>query len=477
MKIALLCANIKDDLLFSIKQTITKVFSDLETEVEEINLEILPYFSGTTSVMGDQIFNAIGECNGLVAFSNIHLTGIHGAMQTFLNYSSVYQDVIKNKPMLAITYSNVWGEETAAHLISSAWRFLGGVDVNPLALNSYISTEDILQVTEKQIENYYRMINQGISNIISTERMLFLNRDATANSNGNIGHVKVEESAKKYSYNPSPTALNTNNEFSTQPTFSSNVTANGFSSQPNTANSQPNGFSSQPSFNVTAQPNRFSSQPNNANAQPNGFSSQPNFNANSQPNGFSNQQNFNTTPQSNGFTSQSPANGFSNQSNFNSNPQSSRVYPSNSYNSSEENEIKEISNILKGKTSESSFIPTATGTYQKPPGSRISKKIASLPHYFIAQHDKAFEAIVQYSINDTKELGYIVIKNGDCIYVEGATENYTVEISMLDSVFDELITKALSYQKAFMVGRIKVKGNFAILPKLDQIFRSSREYN
>ncbi|ONI48049.1 hypothetical protein AN643_03640 [Candidatus Epulonipiscioides saccharophilum] len=474
MKIALLCANIKDDLLFSIKQTITKVFSDLETEVEEINLEILPYFSGSTSVMGDQIFNAIGECNGLVAFSNIHLTGIHGAMQTFLNYSSVYPDVIKNKPMLAITYSNVWGEETAAHLISSAWRFLGGVDVNPLALNSYISPEDILQVTEKQIENYYRMINQGISNIISTERMLFLNRDATANSNGNNGHVKVEESTKKYSYNPSPTALNTNNGFSGQPNFSSNASANEFTSQPNfSANSQSNGFTNQPNF-------------PNFNPQSNGFASQPNFsNSNSIANGFSNPPNSpNSNSQSNGFTSQpifpnsnSPANGFSSQSNFSSNTPSGNLYPSNSYNTSEENEIKEISNILKGKTSESSFIPAATGTYQKPPGSRISKKIASLPHYFIAQHDKAFEAVVQYSINDTKELGYIVIKNGDCIYVEGSTENYTVEISMLDSVFDELITKALSYQKAFMVGRIKVKGNFAILPKLDQIFRSSREYN
>ncbi|OON95153.1 MAG: hypothetical protein ATN31_11525 [Candidatus Epulonipiscioides saccharophilum] len=465
MKIALLCANIKDDLLFSVKQTITKVFSDLETEVEEINLEILPYFSGSTSVMGDQIFNAIGECNGLVAFSNIHLTGIHGAMQTFLNYSSVYQDVIKNKPMLAITYSNVWGEETAAHLISSAWRFLGGVDVNPLALNSYISPEDILQVTEKQIENYYRMINQGISNIISTERMLFLNRDATVNSNGNIGHAKVEESAKQYSYNPSPTALSTNNGFSGQPT-NSNSSSNGFSGQPNFSfNASSNEFTSQPNFSANSQSNGFTNQPNfpNSNSQSNDFASQPNFSSsNSATNGFSSQPNFSANPQSNGF---------------NPNTQFSKLYPSNSYNSSEENEIKEISNILKGKTSVSSFIPATTGTYPKPPGSRISKKIASLPHYFIAQHDKAFDAVVQYSINDTKELGYIVIKNGDCIYVEGSTENYTVEISMLDSVFDELITKALSYQKAFMVGRIKVKGNFAILPKLDQIFRSSREYN
>ncbi|ONI46286.1 hypothetical protein AN641_01850 [Candidatus Epulonipiscioides gigas] len=350
MKIVLLCANIKDEILLSIKETIAKVFLELEVEVEEINLEILPYFTGEKSIVSDQIFKEIENCNGLIAFSNIYITGIHGSMQTFFNYVTVYQEIILNKPMLAITYSKIWGETEAAHLISKFWRFLGGTDINPIALNAYLSREDALKIIERQLENYYRQLNQGISNIISTERMLFLNRNNT-NDFTLSGTLKTENlnSAKK---------------------------------------------------------------------------------------------------------------------------------PLSLYNTTEEKEIAEITNLLKEKISDDdTFTPLKTGTYQKPPITKVYKKIASLPHYFIAHHDKSFSTIIQYIINDTKEAGFIIIKGGDCIYEDGITDNYNVEISMIDSVFDELITKSLSYQKAFMVGRIKVKGNFAILPKLDQIFRSSREYN
>lgn len=433
MKIALLCANIKDDLLFNIKQNIARVFAELESEVEEINLEILPYFSGGKSVMGDQIFAAIGECNGIVAFSNIHLTGIHGAMQTFLNYASVYQDIVYNKPLLALTYSNTWGEENAAQLISSAWRFLGGVDVNPLALNFYLSAEDISKVVEKQMENYYRLINQGIANIVSTERMLFLNRNTTAIG----GHASASFAAA-----PAPASAS----FAATPAPASVS----FAAAPAPASAS---FAAAPAPAITS----FTAPPTQYNT-----SAQYTEVSAALP----------TVPIS--YTEVSTA--LPSATTVPVSTATFRAPASYTTNITDEKEIQEITNMLKGKIPDNSFATAPAGMYQKP-NSRTPKKIASLPHYFVAQHDRGFAAIIQYLINDTKESGYITIQNGDCIYAEGIVDNYTVEISMLDSVFDELITKALSYQKAFMVGRIKVKGNFAILPQLDKIFRSSREYN
>ncbi|OON96440.1 MAG: hypothetical protein ATN36_05555 [Epulopiscium sp. Nele67-Bin005] len=99
------------------------------------------------------------------------------------------------------------------------------------------------------------------------------------------------------------------------------------------------------------------------------------------------------------------------------------------------------------------------------------RKLASLPHYFTAQFDKELNMIVQYFISDTKEKGYLTIAKGDCIYTEGVAPEYAVEITLSDKTLQELMSKELSYQRSFMVGKIKVKGNFALLPKLDQIFK------
>ena len=41
-----------------------------------------------------------------------------------------------------------------------------------------------------------------------------------------------------------------------------------------------------------------------------------------------------------------------------------------------------------------------------------------------------------------------------------------------EEVLESVLAKKITYQKAFMLGKLKVKGNFAILPKLDQIFKA-----
>ena len=35
-----------------------------------------------------------------------------------------------------------------------------------------------------------------------------------------------------------------------------------------------------------------------------------------------------------------------------------------------------------------------------------------------------------------------------------------------------ILSKKITYQKAFMLGKLKVKGNFSVLPKLDQVFKA-----
>ena len=70
------------------------------------------------------------------------------------------------------------------------------------------------------------------------------------------------------------------------------------------------------------------------------------------------------------------------------------------------------------------------------------------------------------------EKGYIVIRNGDCIFTEEVDTSPTVELNLSENVLKDILAKKITYQKAFMLGKLKVKGNFAVLPKLDQIFKA-----
>lgn len=140
--------------------------------------------------------------------------------------------------------------------------------------------------------------------------------------------------------------------------------------------------------------------------------------------------------------------------------------------STKEQTIKEISSLLK-KEVDDEFISMNAGVYRRPgqvDGGK-KKRIQQLPHYFVAQHDKTLNAILKYQITDLNEEGYIVIQNGDCVYEEMISGMPTVELVLTDEVLKEIQNKRMTYQKAFMLGKLKVKGNFAILPKLDKIFK------
>lgn len=116
---------------------------------------------------------------------------------------------------------------------------------------------------------------------------------------------------------------------------------------------------------------------------------------------------------------------------------------------------------------------TAWGGYKRPKANqvRLTKQLPQLPHCFTHHYDKSLQMILKYQLTDSKEQGYIVIQDGDCSYIERLDIMPTVELIMSDTTFKDILNKKISYQKAFMVGLLKVKGNFSIIPKLDQVFQ------
>ncbi len=144
--------------------------------------------------------------------------------------------------------------------------------------------------------------------------------------------------------------------------------------------------------------------------------------------------------------------------------------------STKEQTIKEIAQLIEKEANGDDFKSMKSGVYTRPPQVLTthinSKRLQQIPHYFAAQYDKELNMILKYQLTDVEEKGYVIIRDGDCSFVEEIEGTPTVEMNLTEEVLKSILSKKITYQKAFMLGKLKVKGNFSVLPKLDQVFKA-----
>ncbi len=144
--------------------------------------------------------------------------------------------------------------------------------------------------------------------------------------------------------------------------------------------------------------------------------------------------------------------------------------------STKEQTIREIASLIEKEANGENFKSINSGVYTRPPQIVTTnngiKRLQQIPHYFVAQYDKSLSLALKYQVTDIDEEGYIIIRDGDCNFVEQIEGIPTVEMILTEEVLMNILSKKITYQKAFMLGKLKVKGNFSILPKLDQIFKA-----
>lgn len=101
----------------------------------------------------------------------------------------------------------------------------------------------------------------------------------------------------------------------------------------------------------------------------------------------------------------------------------------------------------------------------------LKQKTQSLPHYFKINNAIGESFRIQLFVTGEEKFeGYLIVDNNDCQFSEGSFDKPDIVIHTEGSVWDDILTGRKTAQKSFMTGQLKVKGNFLILTKFDQIF-------
>ena len=101
---------------------------------------------------------------------------------------------------------------------------------------------------------------------------------------------------------------------------------------------------------------------------------------------------------------------------------------------------------------------------------RLEQKTAGLVHKFKGK-SKDLDISIQLEIEGPQGFeGYFIIKNGKNDFYNGSLENPNITIMGKEDIWESILDGNITNQRAFMTGQIKVRGNFVLLSKFDEIY-------
>lgn len=94
--------------------------------------------------------------------------------------------------------------------------------------------------------------------------------------------------------------------------------------------------------------------------------------------------------------------------------------------------------------------------------------VAQLEQHFRPQ--PGFSGVYRFIISGKKKNLIIKVNNADLQCFFGTSDYAEVELQLEKRTLDEIVNGRMTFQRAFMSGEMKMKGDFKVLRALDQIF-------
>ncbi|KAK4048969.1 hypothetical protein OIO90_005604 [Microbotryomycetes sp. JL221] len=107
---------------------------------------------------------------------------------------------------------------------------------------------------------------------------------------------------------------------------------------------------------------------------------------------------------------------------------------------------------------------------------QISEGLEKMPEKEVKDNIKKVNGIFEMRVKSGKKEGIwtIDLKKEGKVYQGNAKPKADVTISLADDTFQQLADGKLNGQKAFMSGKLKVKGNIMLATKLDNVLKGAQ---
>ena len=426
------------------KNTLNEIGVNVSTL--DITKADIGYYNGTKQPIVENIFNHMKNAQGIIFATTAQRFSVNGLMHVFLEHldNNLYKDVLKDKPCMSIITSSDNSEYMAGNYMNMLIGALGGININNMLIGKEYLTnieisKEITETIEKYAEDFYRMLRQNRKYFTANpfKEAYAKQKEPVVQNNVSIESLMKEDKPIR--------------------NLTGEQVANLYKKEiDNAVENKP--VENKPVNNISK---------NNINDILNQYKSQQ-LNNNQQANtGLNNQQfsgNLSNIKDNNQFNNNSVSNQFGNTLDQNN----------------KTDDISHIAKLLGQKYEEETNIQRQMNEYVKYSSensisasiSSLKQKTQSLYHYFQPQLASGIDITMQVSISGKENFnGFFVIKNGECSYTEGIYPSADVTIISDSAVWEEVISGKCTLQKAFMLGRLKVKGNFVIISKFEQFFK------
>lgn len=141
-----------------------------------------------------------------------------------------------------------------------------------------------------------------------------------------------------------------------------------------------------------------------------------------------------------------------------------------SFTEEQETDISEIARIINDRYDKPAVKQITAPV--KPRRKTCKQLTTNLPHYFNPQFAQGLRMVMQLNITGEETFSGVLLIDGPvCAFEDGATAaDAEIVVNSDSKIWSEILTGKFTAQKAFMTGQLKVRGNFLLLTKLEQLF-------